>query len=158
MTDPDDGGDQSKTSTWSQGDKEPERGGQKALLLGFCGAMLATVLAPGGVTRALILAPAGLALTIAAIVIGIRALRRARGRQVKAPGAVGGLLLGGLGAVAACMVFASFAVFGNTLTAYQKCLGSALTHQARQDCEQQFYRDVAERVPYPLPGNPPFAG
>lgn len=119
-----------------------DRGGWTALSCGFAGLAFTFLLWPIGLVL-------GLAFDAAAIVVGVRALRRARSQRTQVPGARGGLVLGGVG-IAMCLVLGSVsAVLWNGLQAYQQCLDGAITVEARQTCDQHLQTSIADRLGVP---------
>lgn len=119
-----------------------DRGGWTALALGFAGVMLTFWFWPLGLML-------GLALDAAAVTVGVRALRRARRQRSRAPGARGGLVLGGVG-LALGIVLGSFtALFWEELQTYQRCMSGAITVEAREACDQQVREAIGERLGIP---------
>jgi hypothetical protein len=89
---------------------QTEPGGGRALVLALAGIVLSSALLPWGVL--------GLALEVAAIVIAVRTLRRAKAAGRAAPGA----------------------------HTYRTCLDRAITSSANHECREQFDRSVRERL------------
>ncbi|MQA83301.1 MAG: hypothetical protein GEV03_01390 [Streptosporangiales bacterium] len=119
-----------------------DHGGWIALSLGLAGLPLTFLFWPIGLVL-------GVAFDAAAILVGIRALRRARGQRGTAPGARGGLVLGSVG-LALGVVLGSFtAVFWSEFSTYQQCLQGAITIEARDQCDTQLRESVAERLGVP---------
>lgn len=119
---------------YGQGGGKPDRSGRAALLLGF-----------SGVALSVIFFPLGLVLDVAAIVVGVRALRRARQRHGKAPGALAGVISGSLGACLVVVVVTVLAFFWQEVRAYQECMSGANTIRSQEKCMRQFENAIEER-------------
>lgn len=111
-----------------------DNGGRIAVLVGLSGAILS-----------LLFFPVGLVLDVAAIVLGVRALRRVRTRGGRAPGAVAGIVLGSVGAVLVALVVTVLGVFWNEVRAYQECMSGANTIRSEEKCTAEFERALRER-------------
>ncbi|GAA3982161.1 hypothetical protein GCM10023085_75520 [Actinomadura viridis] len=119
-------------------DGGPDRSGWRALWLGG-GALLLTPF----------FFPVGLFLGIAALVVGIRARRRAGRRRVGAPGAVGGIVLGAIGLAMASFWFAVTAFLWTELNGYQTCLTSANTTTDEKNCRDRYFTDIEKKLNLP---------
>ncbi len=84
---------------------------------------------------------------LCAVWLGVSALRRARRSGTARPrGAVGGMVLGGIGLVFSAAMLVVFAVFWKQLAAYSDCLASASTPSAQHTCQSQFTHSVRNKV------------
>ncbi|MFI0447701.1 hypothetical protein [Actinomadura sp. 6N118] len=121
-----------------QGPRPVERLGWRALWLG-AGAILIT----------LFFFPVGLILGIAALVVGIKARRSARRQHSVAPGAIAGLVLGGI-----ALAFSTFSL-GLTmflwpeLSGYQTCVGKANTSTDEKACRDDYYPKIEKKLNLP---------
>lgn len=111
-----------------------DNGGRIALLLGLSGAVLSVLFFP-----------LGLVLDIAAIAVGTRALRRARGRGTTARGAVPGVVFGSIGAVLVVVVVTLLALFWQEVRTYQECMSGANTIRSEEKCTAEFEHALRER-------------
>ncbi|MDL4776172.1 MULTISPECIES: DUF4190 domain-containing protein [Thermomonosporaceae] len=112
--------------------------GLRALLLGG----LALVFA-------LFFFPAGLILGIAAVVVGIRARRQAKGRRATAPGAAGGIVLGSIGLVVVVFSITVTALLWPQMSAYQDCLGAANTVSDEKACKTTYVHELEKKFGRP---------
>jgi len=110
-------------------------GGRAALFLGLAGLVMSVVVFP-----------VGLVLDIAAIVLGLRARKRAAAAGGHAPGATGAVVAGMVGAVFAAGVLTFLAVFWTEFRDYRECLSGANTEIARERCTSTFRGDVEDRL------------
>ena len=115
-----------------------EPGGGRALLLAAAGILLSSALLPWGVL--------GLALEVAAIVIGVRTLRRAKVSGRPAPGAFAAVIAAGAAVTFFVLALAFVGYFYEEYDAYQTCVGRAITDSASDACRAEFERSVRERV------------
>ncbi len=115
-----------------------EPGGARALVLVFAGLAAASMLLPFGVV--------GLAFEIAAIVVGVRALRRARAAGRRAPGALAAVVAGSAATLVLLGMLAFVALFYEEYRAYETCLGRALTEAAKGECRDTFEREIGPRL------------
>lgn len=125
---------------------KPDRGGRIALLL-----------AVPGIVLSVFFFPVGLVLDAGAVVIGVRALRRARRRrtqetgapqptrQAGAPGAIAGIVIGSTGLLVVAVVVTVFALFYQEVRSYQECMSGANTIRSQQKCLNQFENAIRER-------------
>jgi len=90
--------------------------------------------------------PVGLVLDIAAIVLGLRARKRAAAAGGHAPGATGAVVAGMVGAAFAAGVLTFLAVFWTEFRDYRECLSGANTEIARERCQSVFRGDVEDRL------------
>jgi hypothetical protein len=80
---------------------------------------------------------------VAACVIGITALRKARRTGTYRPrGAIGGIVLGALAALLSIPILATYLAFPTQVDNYVKCLSLAQTSSDQHACENQFYRSI----------------
>lgn len=109
-------------------------------------ATMVLVLGLLGLVLSLIVFPVGLALDVAAVVLGVRELRRAGREGRPTPGAaLVGLLAGVVGAVLALIVTAVVAVFYPQVRDYADCMSGANTVADQQQCRSEFERGVQRR-------------
>lgn len=113
----------------------PDRGGRLSLLLGVPGLLMS-----------FFIFPIGLVLDLAAIVTGVRALRRSGRGRTGIREAVAGIVLGSVGFVFAALFAVVLAVFGNEMLTYRECMAGANTISAREDCQAQLENAVQERL------------
>jgi hypothetical protein len=119
-------------------DGDPARAGRRALWLGG-GAL---VLSP-------FFFPVGLILGGAALVVGIKARRRAGRERSTAPGAVGGIVLGAIGLAFASFMLVVTALLWQEMVDYQECLGSANTTTDENACRATYFADVEKKLNLP---------
>ena len=117
---------------------QTEPGGGRALLLAVSGIVLSSALLPWGVL--------GLALEIAAIVIAVRTLRRAKAAGRTAPGAHAAVVAAGIALAFFVVALAFVGFFYDEWQTYRTCLDRAITASANHECREQFDRSVRERV------------
>jgi hypothetical protein len=118
--------------------RQSEPGGGRALLLAISGIVLSSVLLPWGVL--------GLALEIAAIVIAVRALRRAKAAGRVAPGAHAAIVAAGMALAFFVLALAFVGIFYDEWNTYRTCLDRAITGTARDACRTEFDHDVRDRL------------
>lgn len=116
----------------------PERGGPRALLLGI-----------GGLVLTFLFLPAGLAMSIGAVVTGVRSRKRARRLLAPAPGAVAGVVLGSIALVLCAFSITLSALMWKELSGYEKCRQSALTHDDKRTCQDQYFPMIERRLHMP---------
>lgn len=120
----------------AQGPAEP--GGIRSLVLAVAGMVLATSLLPWGVV--------GLLLEVAAVVLGVRALRRARRRDGRAPGALAGVIAGLMGAMFFVVALSFVAIFYAEYKDFRHCVDRALIASERDRCSRTFEDAVRHRI------------
>ena len=118
--------------------RQTEPGGGRALLLALAGIVLSSVLLPWGVL--------GLALEVAAIVVAVRALRRAKAAGRVAPGARAAVVAAGMALTFFAVALAFVGIFYDEWQAYRTCLDRAITGSAGDACRAQFERSVRGRL------------
>jgi hypothetical protein len=91
----------------------------------------------------------GVALLVAAIVTGIRARRRARRILTRAPGAMGGIVIGAIGLVLIIAGLAMVATVATEFGDYQKCHSSALTITDKQTCNDRYIPKIEHKLHLP---------
>ena len=123
---------------FGRGKGEVEPGGGRALLLAAAGILLSSALLPWGVL--------GLALEVAAIVIGVRTLRRAKVADRPAPGAFAAVVAAGVAVTFFVLALAFVGYFYEEYDAYRTCVGRAITDSAGDACRVEFERSVRERI------------
>ena len=117
---------------------EVEPGGGRALLLAIAGIVLSSALLPWGVL--------GMALEVAAIVIAVRTLRRAKAAGRPAPGAHAAVVAASIALAFFVAALAFVGFFYDEWNTYRTCLDRAITGTARDACREQFDRSVRERL------------
>jgi hypothetical protein len=91
---------------------------------------------------------------IAACVIGITAVRKARRTGSYRPrAAVGGIIIGALAALLSIPILATYLAFPRQVNDYVKCLNQAQTSGTQQACMDKFYRSI--RLGSPALGSAP---
>ena len=118
--------------------RQTEPGGGRALLVAISGIVLSSVLLPWGVL--------GLALEIAAIVIAVRALRRAKAAGRVAPGAHAAIVAAGMALAFFVLALAFVGIFYDEWNTYRTCLDRAITGTARDACRTEFDHAVRDRL------------
>ena len=68
-----------------------------------------------------------------------RSRRAAAGRP---RGAISAIVIGAIGVLCSVLLLVTFAVLWNQLSAYSRCMQSAITLAAQQDCQSQLTRSV----------------
>lgn len=115
-----------------------ERGGARALVLAALGLLLALSQPPWTLL--------GLAAEIAAVVVGVQALRRARTRGGTAPGAVAGVVGGVMGS-GFCLLFLAFlTLFHTEYASFTSCVDRALVEAEQHRCATAFQDAVLARA------------
>lgn len=107
----------------------------------------ALVLAALGVLLLVPVLPAGAVLSLAGLVLGIRALRAAGAARGTAPGAVPAVVLGALGSAAAVVLLLAAAVLWPQIRDYRDCISGANTEIAKDVCRVDLERATPGRVP-----------
>jgi hypothetical protein len=118
-----------------------EPGGGRALLLGAAGLLMAPTLLPWGVL--------GLALEVAAVVLGVRTLRRALANGRVAPGARAAVVLGGVAAFLLVVLLGFLVAFYQEYEDYRACYDRAITISAQTRCRVTFEDALRERLGLP---------
>ena len=118
--------------------RQTEPGGGRALLLALAGIVLSSVQLPWGVL--------GLALEVAAIVVAVKALRRARAAGRVAPGAHAAIVAAGMALAFFVVALAFVGIFYDEWHAYRTCVDRAITSTARDACRTQFDHSVRDRL------------
>lgn len=126
----------------TKGQQQPrrpiERGGARSLVLAAMGILLAMGLLPWALL--------GLAVEVAAVVVGVRALRRASTRGGTAPGAVAGVV-GGVMGTGFCLLFLAFlALFHTEYHSFTSCVDRALVESEQHRCTTAFQDAVLNRA------------
>jgi cytochrome bd-type quinol oxidase subunit 2 len=91
---------------------------------------------------------------VAAVVLGVRARRRARANDRRAPGSVGGITFGIIGLAFSVLLFASLAAVWPEFSAFRTCTEGANTITAQSACNKTFTEDLRKRAGLP-PGSLP---
>jgi hypothetical protein len=119
-----------------------ERGGIRALFLSITGLLLFFLPVPG-------IALIGLALLIAGVVTGVRARRRARRILTRAPGSIGGIVIGVIGLCLAVMGIVLGSLVATEYGDYLKCRSSALTITDKQTCQDRYFPQIEHKLHLP---------
>lgn len=112
---------------------------------------LSIVLGVAGVLTTILL-PVGLTLDVAAIVIGLRARRRARsaggtrGRHLLGP------CLGGTGVVLSAALVVLLIALWSPFSQWTDCMDGANTAIAEHTCKERLRADVRDRIGHDVPG------
>ncbi len=115
-----------------------EPGGGRALALGAAGLLVALTLLPWGAI--------GLAMEVAAIVLGVRTLRRARANDRSAPGARAAVVLGAVATFVLVPLLGFLAAFSSEFGDYRTCIDRAITISAQSQCRTEFEDAVRVRL------------
>jgi len=115
-----------------------ERNGWRALWLGV-----------GALVLAWPMFPVGVVLGVASLVVGAKAQRRARRRNVLAPGATPGMVLGAVGLAMAAAAAAMAVVIGPETTGYNKCMQTANTKIDEEACRDRYLPKIEEKLHLP---------
>jgi hypothetical protein len=117
-----------------------------ALALGLL-SLIGLMLGLGNLHRGIYVAILTLAFAVTAIWLGVTASKQARRSSTARPrGAVGGVVLGGLGLAFSALWLLVLAVFWPQLNAYYSCMSGAPTVAARQACHSQFTNSVGGEI------------
>lgn len=117
---------------------QADHGGRRALWLGGLAIVLTLFFAPFGVIAA-----------IAALVVGVRARRRARQDHALAPGAVAGILLGSIGLALSVFSLAVTVFLWPEMNGYQQCLNGANTNTDKQSCQYTWFPKIEDKLHMP---------
>jgi hypothetical protein len=134
-------------SPWSPrpgGDRSPARRIDPAVRSGFA----AFYWGVSGLVMSIMFFPVGLVLDVAAVILGVRARRRARAAGVSRGPATAAVCLGA-GGVA--LVGVILALLGPELTSYSSCLSGANTQIAKDNCRTALYDRLERRFHIQLP-------
>jgi hypothetical protein len=126
-------------------DGAPDRSGLRALWLGI-GALVLTPF----------FFPVGLVLGIAALIIGIRARKRAGQARATAPGALPGIILGSIGLAMATIWLAVTVTLWPELSGYQECLSSANTTTDETACQDRYFAEIESKLGLPKGSMEPY--
>jgi peptidoglycan/LPS O-acetylase OafA/YrhL len=117
-----------------------------ALLLGAL-SLIGLMLGLGNLHRGIYVAVLTLLFAVAAIWLGVTAIRKARRSGTARPRwAIGGAVLGGLGLVVSALWLLVLAVFWPQLNAYYTCMSAANTVATQQACRTQFTNSVGGEI------------
>jgi hypothetical protein len=117
-----------------------------ALTLGLL-SLIGLMLGLGNLHRGIYVAVLTLAFAVTAIWLGVTASKKARRSGTARPrGAVGGVVLGGLGLAFSALWLLVLAVFWPQLNAYYSCMSGANTVAARLACHSQFTHSVGGEI------------
>lgn len=130
-----------------------DRGGLVALFMGLCAVVLSIEIMNLMMNAPVLAVLAPLA-GAGAVVLGFRARRRARVNANRAPGTVGGIVLGIVGLAFSALLFGSLAVMWPEFSAFRDCTNGANTITAQRDCNHSFTERLRKRAGLP-PGSLP---
>ncbi len=117
-----------------------------ALLLGAL-SLIGLMLGLGNLHRGIYVALLTVLFAVTAIWLGVTASKKARRSGTARPrGAVGGVVLGGLGLAFSAVWLLVLAVFWPQLNAYYTCMGGANTVAAQTACHNQFTNSVGGEI------------
>ena len=117
-----------------------------ALVIGAL-SLIGLMLGLGNLRRGIYVAVLTLLFAVTAIWLGVTASKKARRSGTARPrGAVGGVVLGGLGLAFSALWLLVLAVFWPQLNAYYTCMNSANTVSAQQTCHNQFTNSVGGEI------------
>ena len=117
-----------------------------ALTLGLL-SLIGLMLGLGNLHRGIYVAILTLAFAVTAIWLGVTSSKKARRSGTARPrGAVGGVVLGGLGLAFSALWLFVLAVFWPQLNAYYSCMSSANTVAGQQACHSQFTNSVGGEI------------
>ncbi len=117
-----------------------------ALALGFL-SLIGLLLGLGNLRRGIYVAVLTLLFAAAAIWLGVAAGKKARRSGTARPrGAVGGVVLGGIGLAFSALWLLVLAMFWPQLNAYYTCMSGANTVAAQQACHAQFTNSVGGEI------------
>ena len=115
-------------------------------MLGFL-SLIGLMFGLGHLRRGIYVAVLTLLFAVAAIWLGATANRKARrGGTARPRGAVGGIVLGGLGLALSALWLLVLAVFWPQLNAYYNCMAGANTVATQQACHNQFTNSVGGEI------------
>jgi hypothetical protein len=90
--------------------------------------------------------PLGIVAGLAALIVGVLALRVARPYRARVPGAVPGVVMGAIGLVCSLLVMALTAVLYNEITAYTRCRDVANTITDENQCKDALARALEKKL------------
>jgi hypothetical protein len=109
--------------------------------------LLGLALGLDNVRRGVYVAVLTLLFAVTAIWLGVVTSREARRSGTARPrGAIGGIVLGGLGLAFSALWLMILAVFWPQLSTYYNCMSSANTVAAQQICHNQFTKSVGSEI------------
>ena len=124
---------------------------QRALTAFTMGALslLGLAFGLGNLRRGVLVAALALLFAGTAIWLGAGASRRARRRGTARPrGAIGGVVLGGVGLAISALWLLVLAVFWPQLSTYYSCMASANTVAAQQACHTQLTNSIGGEISF----------
>jgi hypothetical protein len=117
-----------------------------ALTLGLLG-LIGLMLGLGNLHRGIYVAVLTLAFAVTAIWLGVTASKKARRSGTARPrGAVGGVVLGGLGLAFSALWLLVLAVFWPQLNTYYSCMSASNTVAGQHACHSQFTKSVGGEI------------
>ncbi len=109
--------------------------------------LVGLMLGLGNLRRGIYVAVLTVLFAATAIWLGVTASKKARRSRTARPrGAVGGVVLGGIGLAFSALWLLVLAVFWPQLNAYYTCMNSANTVAAQQACHSQFTNSVGGEI------------
>ncbi|MGO8884596.1 MAG: hypothetical protein ACLQI7_12985, partial [Streptosporangiaceae bacterium] len=128
----------------------PQREVQQRAIAGLIFGMLALLAllgVSGNVHRGIYLVAFSLVVGVAAGVLEITAMRKARRGGTRRPrGAVAGTIFGVIATALSLLFVVTLALFSAQLSTYSRCTAAAQTLTAQQACSNQFYKSVDRSV------------
>ncbi|GAA0395185.1 hypothetical protein GCM10009530_53370 [Microbispora corallina] len=122
----------------------PETGGRRALTI----AIMALVFT-------LVLPAAGLALSIFAIIVGVRDLRSLQQRRQRIGMATGAVVISSVAFMLGAITTVFQLYFSSELSAYTECRKGAGTVEARQECSDQLMKSFEKKLGVAWPSGIP---
>jgi hypothetical protein len=91
----------------------------------------------------------GIALFAAAVVVGVKARRRARRVLAPVPGARVGIVIGSIGLLFCVLSLVMFAVAFNQFKGYIDCRSAANTNTDLRNCQNQYFPQLEHKLHLP---------
>ncbi len=106
---------------------------------------LALVLGLASLPVTVVFFPVGIALSVAALILGIRARRAARRSGLPRRPATIGVVAGSISLALGVLVAVVVITFWSELRAYESCISGANTHQSTSECTKQLSDSLDRR-------------
>lgn len=106
---------------------------------------LALILGLGSLPVTVVFFPAGIALSVAALILGIRARRAATAAGVPKRPATVAVVTGSIALALGILLTAVVITFWSELRAYETCISGANTHQSTSECNKQLSESLDHR-------------
>ena len=108
---------------------------------------LIAMLLIGNLQRAVYVIAVALGVAVVGLVLAISAMKAAKRAGTRRPrAAVGGVLLGAIGALFSGFALVGLLIFWSQYMQYAKCLDGATTTTAQNACQQQFENSIGHRI------------